>query len=204
MLNSYLIQHKRLSIPGLGTIYVERSPAQTDFTNKQILPPGYHFRFDKYFDAPDREFFSFVAAHKEIPDYEAIKWFTEWAYEVRTKIRIDEPLAWEGVGIFRKELSGDVVFEPAQRTIPAYLHPAPAVRVVHNDAMHTMIVGDKEVTNVEMTEYLSEDTYREKSKWWVYALIAAAVISVALFFYFYKNGFTPSSVGNQQQIAPAN
>ncbi|WP_315816313.1 hypothetical protein [Paraflavitalea speifideaquila] len=55
-LTSYLIQHKSISIPGLGTVYIERIPAQTDFINKQILPPSYHFRFDKYFDAPDKEF----------------------------------------------------------------------------------------------------------------------------------------------------
>ncbi len=57
LISTYLIQNKSVSIPGLGTIYVERVPAQSDFVNRQLLPPAYHYRFDKYFDAPGKDFY---------------------------------------------------------------------------------------------------------------------------------------------------
>ncbi|HLZ88634.1 MAG TPA: hypothetical protein VKQ52_15370, partial [Puia sp.] len=62
VLNAYLFQHRSISIPGLGTIYLETLPAAVDVADRTMQPPAYHFRFDKYFDAPDKEFFAFVAA----------------------------------------------------------------------------------------------------------------------------------------------
>jgi hypothetical protein len=202
-LTSYLLQHKSISIPGLGTVYIERIPAQTDFINKQILPPAYHFRFDKYFDAPDKEFFTYLAQQREMADYEAIKWYNEWAYDLRNRLRTDEEVKWDGVGTLKKDVSGDIVFE-ASGAIPSTEQPAPAMRVIHSNAQHTMLVGDREVTreiNAEETsEYPFEETVQEKSSWWIYALIIAAIALTAIFFHFYKNGFSVSGTGNQQKI----
>src|SRR5918993_3657070 len=123
-LNSYLVQHKSLSIPGLGTIYVERIPAQSDFINRQIIAPSYHYRFDRYFDAPDKDFFTYLAAQKEIADYEAIRWYNEWAYELRNKIRTQEEVKWDNVGILKTDITGEVIFEPQQNII-SFLKPVP-------------------------------------------------------------------------------
>ena len=202
-LTSYLLQHKSISIPGLGTVYIERIPAQTDFVNKQILPPSYHFRFDKYFDAPDKEFFTYLAQQKDIADYEAIKWYNEWAYELRNRLRIDEVVEWKGVGSLRKDVSGDIVFEAAG-AIPSDQQPAPATRVIHSNTQHTMLVGDREVTREIVTEeseaYPAEEEEPVKNTWWIYALIIAAIALSIIFFNFYKNGFTTSGAGNQQRI----
>lgn len=210
VLTSYLLQHKSLSIPGLGTIYVERIPAQTDFVNKRILPPSYHYRFDKYFDAPDKEFFTYLAQQKDIADYEAIKWYNEWAYDLRNRLRVDRQEEWAGIGILKKDLSGDIVFEAAG-ALPSWLEPAPANRVIHQHTQTTMLVGDREVTRNLHPEtgngYPWEEEQREKDAWWIYALIIAAIALSAIFFHFYKNGFngfTPSATGNQQTIRKAN
>lgn len=202
-LTSYLLQHKSISIPGLGTVYIERIPAQTDFVNKQILPPSYHFRFDKYFDAPDKEFFTYLAQQKDIADYEAIKWYNEWAYELRNRLRIDEVVEWKGVGLLRKDLSGDIVFE-ASGAIPTAQQPAPAPRVVRSNTQHTMLVGDQEVTReinaAEPDTVFPEEAEAVKNTWWIYALIIAAIALSIIFFNFYKNGFSTSGTGSQQRI----
>jgi hypothetical protein len=199
-LNSYLVQHKRLSIPGLGTIYVERVPAQTDFVNKQIIPPAYHYRFDRYFDAPDKDFFTYLAAQREIADYEAIRWYNEWAYDLRNKLRTQEEVKWENVGTLRTDVSGEVIFEP-QQDLVSFLDPVPAERVIRSNAQHTMLVGDREVTNTDMTDYLNEEpVYVEKESWWIYALILATVAALVIFFHFFQNGVNRESVINQQTI----
>jgi hypothetical protein len=200
---SYLLQHKSLSIPGLGSMYIERIPAQTDFVNKRILPPDYHFRFDKYFDAPDKDFFTYLARQKDIADYEAIKWYNEWAYELRNKLRDGQPIQWKGIGTLKKDVSGEIVFEAAG-AIPTLHEPAPANRVIHVHAQHTMLVGDREITReitpVDYPEQEVTDTYVEKESWWVYALIIAAIALSAIFFHFYKNGFNTAGTGNKQTI----
>src|SRR6201996_7118653 len=125
VLNAYLFQHRSISIPGLGTIYLETSPASVDVADRLLLPPVYQFRFDKYFDAPDAAFFSFIAAQRNVLDYEAIKWYNEFSFELRNRIRAEEEVSWDGVGVLKKDGSGGVLFEPTPAPM-AFLQPVPA------------------------------------------------------------------------------
>ena len=160
-LYSYLLQHKSLSIPGMGTIFIERVPAQSDFVNKQLLPPSYHFRFDKYFDSPEKDFFTYLALQKNIADYEAIRWYNEWAFELRNSIRTDNPVSLDKIGILRKDVSGSILFD-AERLNPSYFDSVSAQRVIHAQATHTVLVGDRELSNQQAAEYLVEETQVEK------------------------------------------
>ncbi|THU40036.1 hypothetical protein FAM09_09120 [Niastella caeni] len=220
VLVSYLLQHKSISIPGLGSMYIERIPAQTDFVNRRILPPDYHFRFDKYFDAPDKDFFTYLAKQQNIADYEAIKWYNEWAYELRSKLREGQVVEWAGIGSLKKDISGEIIFESAGR-IPSLQEPTPANRVIHSHSQHTMLVGDQEVTRkISNTDYVSNesdsnvtsgdemppDYYEEPPKkrgWWIFALVIAALALSVIFFRVYKSGFVTSAAGNQQPINAA-
>jgi len=197
-LNKYLFQHKSISIPGLGSLVAETIPAVSDFANKQLLPVQIKFRFDKYFDSPDREFFAYLAGKRNIPDFEAIKWYNEFAASLRNKIRTDEEAVWEGVGVFRKDFGGEVVFEALPAPFEFYT-PVKAERIIRADATHSILVGDKEKTNYEMTELLN-DVYVEKESWWIYALILAAIGLSVLFFHFYSNNMKWGFTGNQQKI----
>ena len=48
VLNSSLYQHSSISIPGLGTIYLENLPASIDSATHQMLPPIFYFLFYKF------------------------------------------------------------------------------------------------------------------------------------------------------------
>ena len=198
LIRTYLLQKSSVSIPGLGTIYVERSPARSDFINRQVLPPSYHFRFDKYFDAPGKDFFAFLAARKNIEDYEAIKLYNEWALSLRNNLSTDQASALEGIGVLKRNESGDVVFEPETPTDNLNI-AVPAERIVRTNARHTMLVGDRETSNVEMTGYLQDEVHREKTSWWIFALIIAAISLTAILFHFFR-GTNASPFGNHQTI----
>ena len=133
VLNAYLFQHRSISIPGLGTIYLETLSANADVADRTILPPAYRFRFDKYFDAPDKEFFSYIAAQRNMLDFEAIKWYNEFSFELRNRIRAEDQVKWDGVGVLRKDGSGNVLFESMQEN-PGFMVPTPAMRVNRQDA----------------------------------------------------------------------
>jgi hypothetical protein len=203
VLNKYLMQHKIISIPGLGSLVAETIPAVNDFVNKQLLPVQIKFRYDKYFDAPDREFFSYLSHKKNIADFEAIKWYSEFAYELRHKIRTEEKAEWDGVGIFKKDIGGDIVFEPYPQQYELY-STVRAERVIHSDATHSILVGDKEKTNYEMTQLLSDEVHVEKESWWIYALILAAIGLIILFFHLYQTDMKWGVTGNEQKIEIAN
>ena len=193
VLNAYLYQHRSISIPGLGTIYLETLPAAVDVADRTMLPPVYHFRFDKYFDAPDKEFFSYIANQQNMLDYEAIKWYNEFSYDLRNQIRLEEKVQWDGVGILKKDPSGNIIFEPITDSL-AFMDAVPAMRVNRQNAEHTLLVGDQERTNFEMNELLSDDSGRKRRYWWITALVLAVLALGFLAWHFYTNGW---QIGNQ-------
>jgi hypothetical protein len=196
VLNAYLFQHRSISIPGLGTIYLETLPADIDVADRTMRPPVYRFRFDKYFDAPDAAFFSYLATQRNIVDYEAIKWYNEFSLDLRNRIRTEEEVSWDGVGILKKDSSGNVLFESTKA--PAFFLPTPAKRVNRPDAQHTLVVGDRERTSGEMNEWLLEEgANRRKLSWWVIALILGVAGLALLGWHFYSHGW---SAGNQQKF----
>jgi len=200
LLNSYLFQHKSISIPGLGTIHMETLPASIDTSTKNMLPPLYYFRFDKYFDAPERDFFSFLAAQKNMQDYEALQWYNEFANTLRNKINNHEKVKWDGVGELRKDNDGNIIFESSLGN-PGFLQPVPARKVIHPDAKHVLLVGDTERTNVEMSELLLNEPEEERNKlWWVFALIVGILGIMVILFHFSSHGWRLDAAGNQQQL----
>ncbi len=199
VLNKYLYQHKSISIPGLGSLVAETIPAVSDFANKQLLPVQYKFRFDKYSDAPDRGFFVYLSMKNNIPDFEAIKIYNEFAFDLRNRIPSNEGAVWQGIGVFKKDFGGEIVFEPYASPYEFYA-PVKAERIIRSDATHSILVGDKEKTNYEMTELLSDGTYVEKESWWIYALILAAIGLSILFFHLYSNNMKWGVTGNRQNI----
>ena len=132
-------------------------------------------------------------------DYEAIRWYNEWAYELRNRIRTDNPVSLKRIGILRKDYSEEIFFE-AERLYPRIPDTVPAQRVIHSHATHTVLVGDREMSNEQAKEYLVEETQVEKESWWIYAVVLVAISLVVLFFHFYKNGFGTNAMGNQQSI----
>lgn len=203
ILNKYLIQHKSINIPGLGTIFLEHLPAVFDVVNKRILPPHYGFRFNKYYDTPDKEFFSFLAFEKGIPDFEAIQLYNQFAQDLRTAIKQEDKAEWSGVGVFTKNSSGDMIFESVNNPGPLYA-PVPAIRVVRSKVAHAVLVGDQEKTTVEMTDLLKEEIIEKpvvkKITWWIYALIILIIALLFIIFHFYKNGFSLAAASNRQGV----
>jgi hypothetical protein len=199
VLNSYLYQHKNISIPGLGTIYLETLSSTPDTPNKSLLPPTYHFRFDKYFDAPDKDFFSYLASEKNIPDYEAIKWYNEFSYDLRNKIRQEDKVKWDGIGILKKDYAGNIIFESEPES-SLFMLPVIAEPVTRKNVQHRLMVGDKEKTNYEMDEWLQANSQQKKQTWWIFALVAACVASLILLFYYSNNHSQSNFSGNQQKL----
>jgi hypothetical protein len=169
-----------------------------DIADRTILPPAYRFRLDRYFDAPDREFFSFLASQRNTLDYEAIKWYNEFSFELRNRIRTEEKVDWEGIGVLRQDESGNTVLEPVSDT-RLYMAPTPALRVNRQNAQHVLLVGDQEKTNFEMNEWLHDEVVvrRRRRYWWVIALVLGAIAVAILVWHISVNGW---SIGNQQKL----
>lgn len=199
ILNKYLFQHKSISIPGLGTLLMESNPATLDTGTRSAIPPAYYFRFDKYFDSPDKEFFSYLAANQQIPDYEALRQYNEFAFALRDRLNHLQEAVWEGVGVLKKDGEGNILFDSALEN-PFFLQPVPAEKLVRADARHRLLVGDRERTSDEMSKWFSEEPVHGNRLWWLVALIAGIAAVLIILFHFSSHGWKVESTGNQQQI----
>lgn len=202
VLTAYLLQYKSIHIPEVGSVYIQNKAAITDFVNKQLFPASFSCRFDKYADGPDQDFYQYIASKKGMSVDEAIEWYTSYAANLRSRLKTDGYYEMEGIGVFKKDNTGELIFEEQHKLLPV-LPPVPAQRVIRKDAKHAILVGDKEKTNVQMSEMLQEPAEAppvRKDRWWVIAIILFAVGLLMLLLHFYSTGFRWGAAGNQQKV----
>ena len=86
------------------------------------------------------------------------------------------------MGSFFVDASGKINFK--QQELPAaFTQPVFAERVIHPDAEHQILVGDKETTNTVMTELLAPKS-ATKDRWWIWAIVLGLIGIATIVFYF--------------------
>jgi hypothetical protein len=196
-LYSYLLQQQRLPIPGLGMVLIERVPAQKDTVEKKLNPPAFKFRFDQYFDAPDTDFFNFLAQEQGIPEHEAMQRYNQWSFDLRNSMQVDQPMPLGAYAHFIKKSNGELLFE-TERPINPFFTRVPAERVT----TRAMNLDEPPPSHVEegvdeVTASFPELGEEEKASWVWFALVLFAGTAVLLFFHFHRLGWHLSSTGLQ-------
>ncbi|MEI8060082.1 MAG: hypothetical protein WCG67_07995 [Ferruginibacter sp.] len=196
LIASYLFQHKVCPLPGLGTLLVTSGHAETNFLNKSILAPQPAIVFETK-ETPTDALVDYIAFQSNINNYTAIETLGQFVNQLVTTIQSGQSVLLNGVGNFSITSSGMVVFEQVQ--LSEFFTPTvTAERVIHPDAEHIILVGDKETTNTQMTEYFSEVTVH-KSRWWIWAILLFVIAITFLMVYFRGEG-TLSRFGNAMPI----
>jgi hypothetical protein len=95
----------------------------------------------------------------------------------------------QGVGQFTVNSLGTIQFQ--QEEIPtAFRQPVSALRVIHPEATHNMLVGNKETTSTVMTEYYNEEPAK-KDLWWIWAIVFAVIGIAVIILYFNEAAQSP-------------
>jgi hypothetical protein len=199
ILNRYLFLHKSIPIPGLGTICMESQAATIDASTRTIHPPVYRFRFDKFSDSPDKDLFAYLSVQQKISDYEALRQYNDFAYSLRDRLNYFREAPWEGLGILKKDDMGDIHFESSILN-PSFLQPVPAEKVVRTNAKHMLLVGDRERSSREMSDWFAEEPIHGNRLWWLVALVGGIAAALIIMFHFSSRGWNVESTGNQQTI----
>jgi hypothetical protein len=199
ILNKYLFLNKSIPVPGLGTICMDNLPATIDASTRTIHPPTHRFRFDKFFDSPDKELFTYLSAQQNISDYEALRQYNDFAYSLRDRLNYFREASWEGLGILKKDDMGEIHFESSISN-PLFLQPVPAEKVVRANAKHMLLVGDRERSSGEMSDWFAEEPVHGNRLWWLVALIGGIAAAMIIMFHFSSRGWNVESTGNQQLI----
>lgn len=206
ILHQYLIQHKSLSLPGLGTLELQNIPAISNFSDHMIEPPMQKIIFDDMHDAPDKNLFQYVAARLQVEEWEAIKRVNDFSYELKNQLKQEGEMVWDKVGVLRAELGGNISLEAKTITYD-FMEPVPAMRIIRTNANHTILRGDTEVSEnfirhqaVADAAYPAEEVNMPKQRWWIWACVLGSAALLLLFLHFYKTGFTLNNLHNTQKI----
>ncbi len=199
-LYEYLVLHRQLSIPGIGTFMLERKPAGTDITHRQISPPTYTINLYQNSETPARKLFHWLSDRLHIHYHEAIVRFNNFSFDLKQQVLSGNKIEWSHVGTFTKGITGDIKFETGLQD-HRFDPPVSAARMIREKAVHTVRVGEQEKTSVEMSEWLHPDE-EKRTYWWAPALIVAIILLIIVGIYVSQNGFSPSSAANQQSLTP--
>jgi hypothetical protein len=198
-LYQYLILHRQLNIPGVGTFMLERKPADIDFANKVVNPPSYTVALHHGNETAPARQFNWLADALDLPEGDAIDQFNDFVTNLKNDILAGKKLQWKGVGILSKGLAGEIRFESTMKDSPAG-EPVPAAKVLREKAAHTVRVGEDEKTSDEMIEFLNP-AQKRRSYEWIMTLIVAVLALAFLTWHFMQSGLnTPT--GSQQKISP--
>lgn len=207
ILHQYLIQHKTLSLPGLGTLVLQNIPAISNFSDHLIEPPMQKIIFDDLHDAPDKDLFLYVANILQVEEWEAIKRVNDFSFELKNRLKQDGEIVWNRVGVLNCEAGGTIHLDAKTITYD-FMEPVPAIRLIRTDANHTILRGDTEVKEsflrhpsvVEGDAYPEDATIRWYKKWWVWASIVGGIALCLLTFQLSRTGFTFNSLHNIQKV----
>ncbi len=154
---------KRCVLPGIGRLELKLQPAGYDFPQQQISAP--------------RPLISFTPARDTEHIFNEFSAISQLLLE---KLLRSGEVAVTGLGVFTYG-NGIVDFQAA--VLPeALLQPVQAGKVIHKDAAHSMLVGDRETTTTEMQELLNE-AEPAAGRWWkAAAFLAAAALGLLLYY----------------------
>ena len=201
ILLKYLLQFQQLGLPGIGYLQLHIRASQTDIVGKRILPPTPSFRLTTEIPpGVEKDLVRFVSGRMQVLEDVAERQIQDFCTTALDGIKKGVPLEWKGFGSIRKGIAGEMTFELANKSSIFAFPPVPAERVIRTNAEHTILVGDTEKTNTQMSEFLLEDAPAKRSTWWIWALALFVVAASVLAFYLYQHNGRADGFRNQQPL----
>ena len=178
---SYLFLHKVCPLPGLGTLSITGSEAAYDFSSKVFTAPKPAIYFEQA-ETDASGLLNYISSKTGGDKDASTEALTRFCSDLKRKIADETEVHLSSVGSFVVDASGAISFK--QDDLPAiFMQPVFAERVIHPDAEHQILVGDKETTNTLMTELLAPKS-ETKDRWWIWAILLGMIGIAAIVIYF--------------------
>lgn len=198
-LYTYLLKNNELTLQGVGTFHIEKSPARVDFPNRKAEAATYSVSMVQEMNVPG-EFYNWLGAVSGISSREAVVRFNNFVFDLKKKVNDGAVINWNGVGSISKGLAGEVKFV-AEKTPLFQEQPVIAEKVIRDKAEHMVRVGEMERTSDEMNEMLNQPE-KAKSLWWIWAAVLILFSLLFIGWHFSEKGVAVSSAGNGGKLSP--
>ncbi len=171
ILNKYLFLHKSIPLPGLGTICHGKPGGKYRCKyQKHICHPFTVFVLINFLIHRTKIFLLISLRNKIFLTMKHCGSTMILPISLRDRLNYFREAPWEGLGILKKDDMGEIHFESSILN-PSFLQPVPAEKVVRANAKHMLLVGDRESSNSEMSDWFAEEPVHGNRLWWLVALI---------------------------------
>jgi hypothetical protein len=195
----YFISSRSLSLSGIGTLQLDRQPACYNFSDKLIQPPVFSVSCKPGNTGDDSGLIAWLATDLQISRDDAAEKYEAFIKEFREQLSSGSEINWNGIGNFKQNDSGQLGF------IPGGSHsgqmPVAAEKLIRENAEHAIKVGEEIRTSTQMQSRRVVKTKKDKLSWLAPVLLFLASAGF-ISWYFMQNGFSISSVSNQQAVFP--
>jgi hypothetical protein len=185
-LQKYFSIYKHVTIPGIGSFYVETGSAQLDFINRAIHAPLHSIKYDNENHKTDEWFFSFLSKETDQSEPDSINEFNEFSQSLKEQLESSGAIQLQGIGTVAK--NGDNYLFTPDNTVQNFFPDLVAERVIRQNAEHTVKVGEQHKTSTEMQEQLLRKVEVKKERWWIAAIILGAAGVAAIVYYYLAKG----------------
>ncbi len=180
-LAKYLARHGSVNLGKLGTFITQRYAANIESVNNVAYPPVHTLQFVKNTEGSiDTNFISFLSVNNDSSENEATQRLEYYIQSVLKDLETSGERLINGLGILRKSDNQIVFYREANFSAPVVA----ATKVIRQNAVHALRVGDKEVSNEDMIAYY-ENEQSSGNRWlyWITCILALAVIVLAIIYY---------------------
>jgi hypothetical protein len=166
---SSLFLHKKCTLSGIGTLSLVAHSAVADFLNTRIQAPSLSIEF--------------------IPNTNDINLspeLNEVSTAIFNKLDKDGSISIDGVGTFTKVTNGLINFS-AISLDSNFIQAVRAEKVIRQEAVHEILVGDQQSTNIEMEEYFNNNK-STLERWKISAIVLFSISLLLMLFYLSQRG----------------
>lgn len=193
LLYKYLILHKQLQIPEIGSFSIDTLPAEIDKANGLLHAPTQVIRYRQGSAAADNHFISFLSRETGLDEADAQVTFRDYIARLQHESGTNHGVEIPGMGTLKKETNGHYLFLADRSVNEMY----PQLKLSGNfEVQHAYYRLDKPTahrkldTDEEAIKGLdvNDDDVIEKDEeadyWWVYVMIILLLGVGALLFYY--------------------
>jgi len=199
LITSYLIQKKECRLPLLGSFTIKQGSASLDIADKMIIPFTDEIIYSENETYLSDGLKNYISKLQHMQVHEAEEKINNWCLNTKMKLDTGEKINFDSIGMLQKAPAGNILFEK-ENSINFY-EPVIAERVIHKNAEHAVLVGDRETTSGVMNEFYREDVLTEKKySWRLWAIILLILSLLILIFYFSNHAFSVNGIGNKSSF----
>lgn len=196
LITKYLLQHKRVSIPQVGSFELKSRPPELDIADKKLLAPVFITEYSASDEVTEHQFRYFSQAQgadKERVEQD-LRLFGQRLKEALRRRSVN----WNGFGTLQS-IDRSIVFEPEEIRL-ASLQPLDASRVIRQNAGHRVLVGEQDLSSQQATDILQQEPPVKRSYANLAGWIVLALTLLLAAFLLYKHSFAPQGAGLQQKV----